>query len=394
MPADYKPNSDSTVLWYKQPAKVWSDAMPLGNGRLGAMVFGEPEKERILLNEETVWTGGPYNPTNVEGAKHIQEIRQLVFEGNYAKAHWAFGRYLMGYPVEQQKYQPLGDLKLEFQGHKDVADYRRDLDMDTAVASVEYTHGKVTYKREVLVSNVDQVVAMRLTANKPGQISFKAQLTGYRNGAHSNYGSEQFRMEPISPDTLELAGHTSSYLGIEGKIRYYARAKFIVDGGSMEVDYNSLMVSGADAVTIIIPAATNFVNYRDVSASEKERVMTTLKSVAGKSYGQIKKDHIAAHQKLFRRVSIKMESTPSSKLPTDQRCKAFVQGKADPELASLYFQFARYLLISSSLPGTKPANLQGIWNEEMNPSWDSKFTTNINLEMNYWAAEVGNLSNR
>ena len=391
VPAEYKPNAEATVLWYKQPAKVWSDAMPLGNGRLGAMVFGDPEKERILLNEETVWTGGPYNPTNIEGAKHIQEIRDLVFKGNYAKAHWAFGRYLMGYPVEQQKYQPLGDLWLVFPGHKDVADYRRDLDMDTAVASVRYTHDGVVFRRETLVSSVDQVVAVRLTADKPGRISFRSQLTGYRNGAHSNYGSEQFRMDPIAPDTLQLAGHTSSYLGIEWKIKYHARAKFIVDGGSMAVDYNSLTVTDADAVTILIPAATNFVNYRDVSASEKERVMTALAGVAGKSYQQIKKDHIAAHRKLFRRVSINLGSSATSQLPTDQRCKAFVEGKADPQLASLYFQFARYLLIASSRPGTKAANLQGIWNEEVNPSWDSKYTTNINLEMNYWAAEVGNL---
>lgn len=390
--ADHRSNSDVTVMWYRQPAKEWSDAVPLGNGRLGAMVFGVPEKERILLNEETVWTGGPYNPANIEGAEHVQEIRNLVFKGDYTKAHWMFGRYMMGYPVEQQKYQPLGNLYLEFQGHQNVTDYRRDLDLDTAIASVRYNIGDVTFKREVFVSSVDQVIVVRMAASKPDRLSFTAQLTGYRNGAHSNYGSERFRMDSIAPDTLQLAGHTSTYLGVEGKVRYYTRAKCVAEGGEMDVGYNSLTVTNANSVTILIPAATNFVNYRDVSASERERVTTVLARIANKSYEKMKRDHIDAHQKLFRRVSIDLGSSPSSDLPTDQRCKAFAAGKADPQLAALYFQFARYLLISSSRPGTKPANLQGIWNEQMNPSWDSKYTTNINLEMNYWAAEVSNLA--
>ena len=385
-------NPDISVMWYEQPAKDWSEAMPLGNGRLGAMVFGEPQKERILLNEETVWTGGPYNPTNVEGAEHVQKIRELIFAGDYVKAHWMFGRYMMGYPVEQQKYQPLGNLYLEFQNHQNVTDYRRDLDLDTAVASVRYRIDDVAFRREVFVSSVDQVVVVRLTASEPGHLSFTTQLTGYRNGAHSNYGSEQFRMDGVEPDSLQLAGHTSTYLGVEGKIRYFAQAKFVVDGGKIDVGYNSLTVKNADAVTILIPAATNFVNYRDVSASERERVRAVLARISRKPYEKIKQDHVAAHQRLFRRVTVDFGSSPAPTLPTDKRCKAFAAGEDDPQLAALYFQFARYLLISSSRPGTKPANLQGIWNEEMNPSWDSKYTTNINLEMNYWAAEVSNLS--
>jgi len=389
------PTPETTVLWYKQPAKVWSAAMPLGNGRLGAMLFGDPAKERILLNEETVWTGSPYNPTNTKGVAHLDEIRRLVFEGDYGLAHRQFGRYMMGNPVEQQKYQPLGNLNLEFPGHEGATDYRRDLDMDTAVASVQYTVDGVTYRREVFVSPVDQVIVVRLTADRPGKISLGAQMTGYRNGQHSNYGAEFHRIDGVETDTLQLYGRTATYLGIPGKVRYFARAKFLPEGGKIDMSYNSLTVSDADALTILIPAATNFVNYQDISASAEQRVMSVLDKVAGKPYQQIKADHIGAHRKLFRRVDIDLatpETTAAAKLPTDERCKNFAAGNADPQLAALYFQYGRYLLISSSRPGTKPANLQGIWNEEMNPSWDSKYTVNINLEMNYWAAEVANLA--
>ncbi len=385
------PRPATTVLWYRQPAKTWSEAMPLGNGRLGAMLFGDPAKERILLNEETVWTGGPYNPANEEGAEHLSEIRRLVFKRDYVKAHRLFGRYMMGSPVEQMKYQPLGNLWLEFPGHDKVTGYRRDLNMDTAVASVRYAIGEVTFRREALVSPVDQIVAVRLTASRPGQISFTAQLTGYRNTAHSNYGSEFYRIDGVGPDSLQLLGKTSTYLGVEGKVEFFARAKFVADGGKVHVDYDRLRVTGADAVTILTAAATNYVNYRDVSASARKRVMNVLAKVDRKPYERIKADHVAAHRKLFRRVDLDLGTNAASRMPTDRRLDNFAAGRPDPQLAALCFQFGRYLLISSSRPGTKPANLQGIWNEQMNPSWDSKFTVNINLQMNYWPAEVANL---
>jgi len=386
------PNPNTTVLWYKQPAKVWSDAMPLGNGRLGAMIFGIPEKERILLNEETVWTGGPYNPTNTQGAKHIDEVRRYVFDGDYARAHREFSRYLMGYPVEQQKYQPLGNLWLTFEGHNDYSDYRRDLNLDTAIATVTYKVNGITFTRQAFVSSVDQVIVIRITADVPSQVSFYAQMTGYRNGSHSNYCSSIYRMDGIEPDSLQLYGRTSTYLGIEGKIRYLARARFINKGGKIDVDYDSLTVTHADEVMILIPAATNYVSFKDVSGNEKKRVMDVLNEASEKTFEQLRDAHVEDNRALFRRVEIDLGSTKSSKQPTDVRCRAFATGANDPALAALYFQFARYLLISSSRPGTKPANLQGIWNEQVNPSWDSKFTTNINLEMNYWSVEVANLA--
>ena len=262
------PAANTTTLWYEKPAETWSAAIPLGNGRLGAMLFGDPAKERVLLNEETVWTGGPYNPTNTAGAKHVAEIRKLVFARDYARAHRLFGRHMMGTPVEQMKYQPLGDLWLEFPGHEKVTDYRRDLNLDTAIASVRYTVDGVKFSREAFVSPVDQVIVIRLTADRPGQISLMAQLTGYRNTAHSNYGSEIYRIDGVAPDSLQLRGRTSTYLGVEGRVRFFARARFLARGGKVRVDYDSLTVRGRRCgLTILLPAATSFVNYRDVSAS-------------------------------------------------------------------------------------------------------------------------------
>ncbi|MCP3915981.1 MAG: glycoside hydrolase family 95 protein [bacterium] len=382
----------ATTLWYDEAAKTWSEALPLGNGRLGAMLFGGPARERVLLNEETVWTGGPYNPTNTAGAENVAEIRRLVFEGDYARAHKLFGRHMMGTPVEQMKYQPLGDLWLEFPGHESATGYRRELDLDTAIASVRYEVDGVAFTREAFVSPIDQLIVIHLAADEPGKISLAASLTGYRNTQHSNYGSEIYRIDGVAPDSLQLRGRTSTYLGVEGRVRFLARARFLATGGQVHVDYDSLTVTDADAVTILIPAATSFVNYRDVSASAEARVQQVLERVADKPYESIKADHIAAHQKLFHRLAINLTASEASRLPTDERLTSFAQGGDDPQLAVLLFQFGRYLLVSSSRAGTKPANLQGIWNEEMNPSWDSKFTTNINLQMNYWPAEVANVA--
>ena len=387
-----KANPENTVLWYKQPAETFAEALPLGNGRLGAMVFGNPAKERILLNEETVWTGGPYNPTNLKGAANIDEIRKQVFQGNYALAHRLFGRYMMGTPVEQMKYQPLGNLNIEFPDHEEVTNYRRDLDIDSATATVSYTLDGVKYKRETFVTPVDQVIVTRISADKPGKVSLTARMTGCRNSQHSNYGAESYRIDSVGNDGLQLYGQTATYLGVKGRVKFFARAKFFVDGGKTSSDFDSITVDGADSVTIMISAATNFVSFKDLSADEKSRTMGILNKAVKKPYAKMKSDHVAAHRKLFRRVDLELPSTASAKLPTDERLKKFVAGGDDPQLAALYFQFGRYLLIASSRPGTKPANLQGIWNEEMNPKWDSKYTVNINLEMNYWPVEVANLS--
>jgi alpha-L-fucosidase 2 len=378
-------------LWYERPAAKWTEALPVGNGRLGAMVFGKTDEERIQFNEETYWSGGPYSQTVKGGYEALPQIQKLVFEGDYIKAHRLFGRHLMGYPVEQQKYQSLGNLILKFGAKGEILDYRLELDLDTAVVTISYVQDGVRYVREVFSSPVDQVIVVRLTADRPGSIDFTAELRGCRNEAHSNYATDYFRMDGYGDDGLVLRGKSADYLGIEGRIRYEARLKALLTGGRMVVDGLYLRISCADAVTLYLAAATNFMNYRDVSGDPQARVGAALDAVVIKPYEDIKTAHIREHRRLFRRAALRLGTRPTSHLPTDERLAAF-DGTNDPALAALFFQFGRYLLISSSRPGTQPANLQGIWNESMNPSWDSKYTTNINTEMNYWPAEVGNLS--
>lgn len=381
----------TSVLWYTHPADKWENALPVGNGKLGAMVFGRTGEEKIQFNEETYWSGGPYNQTRKGGAEVLPKIQELIFAGKYIKAHKLFGQFMMGYPVEQMKYQSFGDLILKFPEKGEVKEYFHSLDLDKAVVVTSYQRNRIKYKREVFVSPVDEVIVVRITADKPGSISFTANLRGYRNQAHSNYATDYFHMDGYGNDGLILQGKSADYLGVEGKLRFQGRLKALSEGGTIQVNETDLKVSSADAVTLYIAAATNFVDYRDVSANPDKRVKAVLRAVIGKKFDKVKTAHIKEHQRLFRRVYADFGSRPDSFLPTDERLAKF-SGENDPALAALCLQFGRYLLISSSRAGTQPANLQGIWNQDMNPSWDSKYTTNINTEMNYWPAEVGNLS--
>ena len=380
----------ATVLWYNQPASKWEEALPVGNGRLGAMVYGKYGEEIIQFNEDTYYTGGPYNSVVKGGYKHLPEIQQLIFNGEPIKAHKLFGRTMMGYPVEQMKYQSMANLHLFF-GNDSVENYRRSLDLKTGIVKDTYTVNNVNYTKEVFASAIDQTIAIRITADKPGSISFDAELRGVRNSAHSNYATDYFQMDGIGNGQLRLTGKSADYLGIEGKLKYEAQIKAYPDGGSMEMDDTILSIKNADAVTLYFVAATNFVNYKDVSADQKARVAEMLTKLDQNTYNKIKEDALTDYKGFFDRVSLTLTTTPSSLLPTDERLTN-AQNNPDPQLASLCYNFGRYLLISSSRPGTQPANLQGIWNNDMNPAWDSKYTTNINIQMNYWAVESGNLS--
>jgi alpha-L-fucosidase 2 len=423
-----------SLLWYDAPAKEWEEALPVGNGRLGAMVFGKHGEERIQLNEETLWSGGPYSTVVEGGAKVLPKIQKLIFEGKPVEAHKLFGRHLMGNPVEQMKYQCIGNLHLFFDNEEMVTDYKRWLDLETATTCVEYKAHGVTYRREVLSSAPDQVIVVRMTAGKPGQISFRAQLRGVRNAAHSNYGNDYFQMDGVGNDGLMINGKSADYLGVDGKLRYRAQLKAVPEGGTMKVKGDQLFIDDADAVTLYFAAATNFVNYKDVSADQVGRVTKTFNDIKNKSYTAIRNAAVKDYQSFYMRATLKLTDTPNSFLPTDERMAGYVKDVAssesrshrladgsmnplvfnkpntsteskrnpgrtegkritDPSMASLCYNFGRYLLISSSRPGTQPANLQGIWNESQNPKWDSKYTTNINTEMNYWPAESSNLSN-
>jgi len=388
---DKKDFDPSTLLWYKAPADKWENALPVGNGRLGAMIFGGVEEEKIQLNEDTYYSGGPYNSVVKGGHEKLAEIQKLLFEGEPIKAHKLFGRYLMGYPVEQQKYQCLGNLHLFYKQDQEYSNYKRWLDLTTGIAGSSYVIDGVSYTREVLSSHEDQTIAIRLTASEPGKISFESELRGTRNTQHSNYGTDYFRMDGDKENELVLSGRSADYLGIEGKLRYEARARFETEGGEISRDDARITISNADAVTIYFVAATNFVNYKDVSADEKNRVQNYFLKLDNKKFTSVREKAVQDYQRFFKRVSLKMESTPSSYFPTDERMES-IQNLPDPQMAALSYQFGRYLMISSSRVGTQPANLQGIWNAYDNPSWDSKYTTNINIQMNYWAVESANLS--
>lgn len=381
----------ATLLWYAKPAQKWEEALPVGNGRLGAMVFGMNGEERIQLNEETYWTGGPYSTVVKDGYKVLPEIQKLVFENKFLEAHNLFGRNLMGYPVEQQKYQGFANLHLFFKNQDSVSDYKRWLDLENGIAGVSYQSNGVRYQRTVFASAPDQVIAIRITADKPGSISFTASLRGVRNQAHSNYATDYFRMDPYNNDGLVLTGKSADYMGIKGKLKYEARIKAIPEAGTVKTNGADLLIENADAVTLYFAAATNFVNYKDVSADEHKRVDDYLKGIEKKLYSNILASALVDYKKLFDRVSLKLPVTENSFLPTPERMQQ-IQVSPDPSMAALSYQFGRYLMISSSRPGTEPANLQGIWNDDMNPAWDAKYTTNINTEMNYWPVESGNLS--
>jgi alpha-L-fucosidase 2 len=376
--ADEQP---SLTLWYTQPARQWVEALPIGNGRLGAMVFGGLDTERLQLNEDTLWAGGPYQPDNPEGPGALPQIRQLIFEGRYKEAADLASKTMMARPLRQMPYQTVGDLRLSFGAVEPAESYRRDLALNTAVASVSYVKNGVRFTREVFSSPVHQVIVCRLSADKPGQISFAASFST----------PQQARIETEGNETLVVRGTNGSAEGIAGALKFQVRIRILQEGGHCSASSDSLTVSGADAATILIAAATSYKNYEDVSGDPEALTKEQIRSASAQSYERLKQDHIREHQRLFSRVHLDLGRTETADLPTDRRI-AKNDLAADPQLAVLFFQFGRYLLICSSRPGSQPANLQGLWNESTTPPWGSKYTININTEMNYWAAESGNLS--
>ena len=372
--------SEPLSLWYRQPATKWEEALPVGNGRIGAMVFGHVSNERIQLNEDTLWGGGPYDPVNPQAKAALPQVRQLVFDGKYSEAGKLINSKVISRPSSQMPYETAGELVLTFPDSAIVENYRRDLNLDTATTSVEYTDGGTQFMRQIFASPVDQVIVVRLTADKKGAVSFSARFNT----------PQKVVFETESGNTLVMRGTNAAASGIKGALQFQVRARVLADGGTVSTTSDSLAVTNADSVTILIAAATSYKNYQDVSGNPEAIVKSQINSAAKKKFDKLLAAHIEEHQRLFRRVSLDVGSSDSMKLPTDERIKNFGKGN-DPQFAALYFQFGRYLLISSSRPGGQPANLQGLWNQSMNPPWQSKYTININTEMNYWPAEVCNL---
>jgi alpha-L-fucosidase 2 len=370
-------------LWYRFPAATltnWTEALPVGNGRLGAMVFGGIKRERLQLNEDTLWAGGPYDPANTNALAALPEVRRLIFAGQYANAQRLVGEKMMGTPMRQMPYETVGELFLDFPDGDVVENYRRDLNLDTAVARVSYSAHGVKFTREIFSSPVDQVIVVRLAADQPGQISFRAALQTPQEATVKGTGGNE----------LVMAGVNRSANGIGGALKFQARVRALAQGGTISAGPDAISISNADSATLLVAAATSYKNYHDVSGNPEAITKKQIAAADKKSFDQLLAAHLAAHRRLFRRVELNLGETDAMKLPTDERIAGFAAGN-DPQLAALYFQFARYLLICSSRPGSQAANLQGIWNESMNPPWGSKYTININTEMNYWPAEPGNL---
>jgi alpha-L-fucosidase 2 len=370
-------------LWYTTPAEKWVEALPLGNGRLGAMVFGQPAEERLQLNEETVWAGQPNNNNNPEARKYLPQVRQLMFEGKWREAQdlvdaKMFPRNDMGFN-QGMSYQPVGDLHLSFAGHEQPADYYRELDLTSAVATTRYTVDGVEYTREYFTSFPAQVIATRISASQKGKINFAARFT-----------SPQRHSVSVKDNKLTLRGISGDQEGLEGKVQFTAEVCIVPENGQVEAGDTALNIVGADAATIYISIATNFVNYHDLSGKPDEQAEACMSAALKTGYKTLKAEHSAYYRQYFDRVTLDLGTTDSIRKPVDRRILEFSKGN-DPQLAALYFQFGRYLLISCSQPGGQPATLQGIWNHHLQAPWDSKYTTNINAEMNYWPAEVANL---
>lgn len=369
-------------LWYKTPSgKVWENALPIGNGFLGAMVYGNTPEEVIQLNEGTVWSGSPYNNNTPETRDSLKRIQQLVFDGQYREADRLANKVMFSHRSHGQMFQPAGSLHLKFEGQEEVSDYRRELDIEQAITKTTYKSGGVSFTREAIASFPDRVVVMNLTADKPGSLSFSA----FYSSPH-----KEFKVKSNAHGEISIEGFTSDHEGVKGLLKYKVVSKLKLSGGTVTTEGDNLVVKGADAVTVYISIATNFNNYKDISADENARVYEYLNKAYGKSFKEMLATHIPVYQKYFNRVKLDLGVTEASRLPTDERLRNF-RNVNDPHFVSLYYQFGRYLLICSSQPGGQPANLQGIWNGGLRPAWDSKYTININTEMNYWPAERTNL---
>lgn len=374
-------HAQNLKLWYQQPAKTWVEALPVGNSSMGAMVYGGTSREELQLNEETLWGGGPYQNDNPKALESLAEVRNLIFSGKTMDAQnlidQTFYTGRNGMP-----YQTIGSLIIEAPGHEKAKNYYRDLNLERAVATTRYQVDGVNFQREVFASFPDRVIIVRFTTDKPGELNFKVSYDSPLQSTVRKQGKK-----------LVLRGKGGDHEGVKGVIEVETQSQVIAEGGKVSLTDKYISVEHATAATLYIAAATNFVNYHNVKGNESKKASALLAGAMKKEYSEALKAHTDYYQSQFNRVSLSLggENTKTARQETVKRIAGFSQGN-DPALAALMFQYGRYLLISSSQPGGQPANLQGIWNHQLNAPWDGKYTININTEMNYWPAEVTNLS--
>jgi alpha-L-fucosidase 2 len=393
------PAQDAVRLWYDEPATRWTDAMPLGNGRLGAMVFGAVPKERLALNEESLWAGEPTDVYPDDFSEKVRKLQKLVLEGKISEARELGLEKLTESPTSFRSYEPLADLWIEMDHPSELRDYRRQLDLRTGIATVEYHVGDVRMKREVLISAVDDVVAVRLSASNPGMINAKIQLTRKKDMEVTAAGPNRLHMDGQIIDIAAPQGFDDNPGGSGpggAHMRFAARLLIRATGGVTRAEGKTLAIENADRAILLLTAATDYsfemMNF-DRSIDPGRQAEAVLNKVADKSWDDLRRDHIAEHRTLFDRVSLNLGGSDRGAIPKDERLERVKKGQADPALAALYFQYGRYLLMSSSRrPGRLPANLQGIWSQAMWAPWEADYRLNINLQMNYWPSDPTNLA--
>jgi len=374
-------SASSPRLWYRKPAVAWTEALPVGNGRIGAMLFGGVGEDRLQLNEDSLWGGGPYDPVNPKARAALPALRQMILDGRYKEAEAFANANVMATPLRQASYKPVGDLRVEVTGHdaSGATGYERSLDLDAALAAVRYRLGGAAYRRELVASPKDQVLAYRLSADGRGTLGCRLSMT---------CPQKSWSVAAEGADTLVLSGRNDPEGAIPGALRFEARVRVVTTGGRVRAEGRTLVVEGASEALILIAMATSYRRYDDVSGDPTALTRAQVAAAARRSFADIAADTAENHRRLFRRVTIDLGASPpaTEAMPTDERIAAS-PGGADPALAALYFHYARYLLLSSSRPGGQAANLQGLWNDSPRPPWGSKYTININTEMNYWPAE-------
>ena len=390
-------------LWYGNPAEAWEDALPIGNGRIGGMVFGRVKAERIALNEDTLWSGFPREPNESDALQSLKEVRRLVFNRSFLHAQRVAEDTMLGPWTES--YMPLGDLNILHAGVDRAEDYIRELDLDRAVATTTFRVGSARHRRESFVSAPDQVMVVHISCSEPESVTFVASLDSLlphaticgtctdasltlsgRCPSHVVPSYVEDVLEPIIYDDL----------GCERSMTFAIRMEVLHAGGASSTKDGALSITRADSAWILLTAATSFNGYNHSPASggvdAKARCAAWIETAKRKPLDKLLEEHVESHRRMFQRVGLSLGESEQSSLPTDQRLAAFGNGEKDLQLVALLFQYGRYLLISSSRPGTQPANLQGIWSQGIRPPWSSNWTTNINVEMNYWLVETCNLS--